>query len=249
MNKQGSSKKGGDGPPCAVCGKHRPASEMVPAALVRPAVAALIRRDHPDWSAQDAICLADLHRYRLAHLAEVLEAEHGDLSALDRDVLSSIEKNEVIAPNVDDEAEAKTTLGGRVADRVAKFGGSWTFIITFFLIIVGWITVNVVVLAGRPFDPYPFILLNLALSCLAAIQAPIIMMSQNRQETKDRARAEHDYQINLKAELEVRLLHEKIDHLMLHQWHRLIEIQHIQSEMIEDITARLERAQPGRSKP
>lgn len=131
-----------------------------------------------------------------------------------------------------------------IADHVATFGGSWTFITIFFAVLVGWMALNVVVLVRKPFDPYPFILLNLVLSCLAAIQAPIIMMSQNRREVKDRLRAEHDYQVNLKAELEVRLLHEKLDHLIVHQWQRLLETQRLQVEMLDGLAARLDPRPP-----
>jgi uncharacterized membrane protein len=106
------------------------------------------------------------------------------------------------------------TFGERLSDNLASFGGSWVFIISFFSILVSWIALNSLLLLTQPFDPFPFILLNLVLSCLAAIQAPIIMMSQNRQEARDRARAEHDYAINLKAEAEVRALHAKVDSLL-----------------------------------
>ena len=115
-------------------------------------------------------------------------------------------------------------MGEALADRIATFGGSWKFIIVFGSVLGTWIVINALVLRAKPFDPYPFILLNLILSCLAAIQAPVIMMSQNRQEAKDRLRSEHDYRINLKAELEIRHLHEKLDHLLSHQWERLAEI-------------------------
>ena len=108
----------------------------------------------------------------------------------------------------------KAPFGDRLADKVALFGGSWTFIISFMVLGVAWITFNSVALVFKPADPYPFILLNLILSCLAALQAPIIMMSQNRQEAKDRTRAEHDYKVNLKAELEIRRLDEKIERIL-----------------------------------
>lgn len=136
---------------------------------------------------------------------------------------------------MDTEFEGKLTLGQRVADKVAVFGGSWKFIVTFMCILGLWIIVNSIVLIWKPFDPYPFILLNLILSCIAAIQAPVIMMSQNRQEAKDRLRAQHDYQVNLKAELEIRHLHEKVDHLIFKQWQRLLEIQEIQTELMEEL--------------
>ncbi len=135
------------------------------------------------------------------------------------------------------------TLGERIADNVAKFGGSWRFIISFGVFLVMWMIINSIVLLRRPFDPYPFILLNLILSCLAAIQAPIIMMSQNRQEAKDRLRSEHDYRVNLKAELEIRHLHAKMDQLLTHQWNRLLQIQQIQVELIEEIAEKTPQKQ------
>ena len=125
-----------------------------------------------------------------------------------------------------------------MADRLAAFGGSWTFLGIFALVMMAWMFVNSYLLAARPFDPYPFILLNLVLSCLAAIQAPVIMMSQNRQQARDRMGAIHDYQVNLKAELEIRHLHQKMDHLLSHQWERLVEIQEIQMELISEIRGR-----------
>ena len=125
-----------------------------------------------------------------------------------------------------------------MSDRLASFGGSWTFIGLFFAILVLWMAFNIVVVAQAQFDPYPFILLNLVLSCLAAIQAPIIMMSQKRQEAKDRLRSENDYRVNLKAELEIRHLHEKIDHILTRQWERLAEMQQIQLEIMQELAAR-----------
>ncbi|MBO0939121.1 DUF1003 domain-containing protein [Fibrella sp. HMF5335] len=112
------------------------------------------------------------------------------------------------------DVDANLTLGQRLADRIADFGGSWTFILTFLGLMISWIGLNVWVFANRGFDPYPFILLNLVLSCLAALQAPVIMMSQNRQEERDRERARQDYEVNLKAESEIRLLQQKVDLLL-----------------------------------
>ena len=140
--------------------------------------------------------------------------------------------------NPDAEFEGRWTRGEKLADRVASFGGSWGFIAVFFTFIAAWITTNLWLLGNRPVDPYPFILLNLMLSCLAAIQAPVIMMSQNRQEAKDRLRSQHDYQINLKAELEIRHLHEKIDHLLSHQWERLVEMQRLQIDLLSELGRR-----------
>ena len=147
----------------------------------------------------------------------------------------AISNNKVLSENIEIDIDEKLTFGQKVADKIAVFGGSWNFIILFFTFIVLWMSVNIWILITKPFDPFPFILLNLILSCLAAIQAPIIMMSQNRQEQKDRQRSEHDYKINLKAELEIKILHEKIDHLILHQNKALLEIQQIQSDYLSDI--------------
>ncbi|MEP7177061.1 MAG: DUF1003 domain-containing protein [Gemmatimonadales bacterium] len=229
---------------CPVCGAHRVAHDLVPGQLVRPAIAERIARDHPGWTTAQAVCISDLRRYQLAHLEDVLEEERGELTTLDREVLERIRKGELVARNLEQDVEERLSRGDRLADRVATFGGSWTFITIFFLVIACWMAINVVVLTRKPFDPYPFILLNLVLSCLAAIQAPIIMMSQNRREVKDRLRAEHDYQVNLKAELEVRLLHEKLDHLIVHQWQRLLETQRLQVEMLDGLAARLDPRPP-----
>jgi uncharacterized membrane protein len=153
-------------------------------------------------------------------------------------VVESLRKQEILSVNPEEEFGTGLTLGQRLADRIATFGGSWTFLMLFAAVIVVWMAVNSWLLATRPFDPYPYILLNLCLSCLAAVQAPVIMMSQNRQEARDRLRAIRDYQINLKAELEVRALHQKLDHSLSHQWERLVEIQEIQMELINEIRAR-----------
>jgi uncharacterized membrane protein len=134
--------------------------------------------------------------------------------------------------------EHHRSFGERIADAVADFGGSWTFICLFFAILFIWMAFNIWASTREVFDPYPFILLNLMLSCLAAIQAPIIMMSQNRQEAKDRLRSQNDFRVNLKAELEIRNLHEKMDHLINKQWERLAEIQQIQLEIMQDMAQR-----------
>jgi len=137
-----------------------------------------------------------------------------------------------VSRNVRRELHESRTLGERVADRVAEVGGSWTFILCFGVVLVVWMVVNTFLLA-RAFDPYPYILLNLVLSCLAAVQAPIIMMSQNRQAAVDRMRAENDYQVNVKAELEVLQIHEKLDVLRSREWALLVEQQNRQIEMLQ----------------
>lgn len=226
---------------CQVCHQQKRISEVLPAEIVRDPLVEIIQLMVPGWSSEGFICYNDLNRFRMNYIRDVLEAEKGELSALDQEVMKSMEEQELMSRNVNAEFERQLTLGERLSDRIAEFGGSWRFIIIFFAILVGWITLNAWVLLRKPFDPYPFILLNLVLSCLAAIQAPIIMMSQNRQEDKDRLRSEYDYRVNLRAELEIRNLHEKIDHLLKHQWQRLLEIQQIQMELMEDVA----RAQSG----
>ena len=223
---------------CAICGKIFPARDVIPGMAVRDAVANEILRDHPDWSPESFICRPDLNRFRTKYVHSLLESERGELTSLEQEVVHSLRDYEVLAKNVEAEFEREWSFGERLADRIAAFGGSWTFLLWFGAFLALWILMNSVVLVLRPVDPYPFILLNLVLSCLAAIQAPIIMMSQNRQEAKDRLRSQHDYQVNLKAELEIRHLHEKIDHLLSHQWERLAQIQEIQLELLSELGRR-----------
>jgi uncharacterized membrane protein len=218
---------------CQVCGADR-FSDLRRGILAGPAVAELVRKATGSWSDTAWICTDDLHRYRHEYVKSLLEAERGELTALDNEVLESLRQQEILSRNPEEELQAGLTTGQRAADRLAAFGGSWTFLIGFVVVMGFWIGANSVVLIIRPFDPYPFIFLNLVLSCLAAIQAPVIMMSQVRQGIRDRLHARHDYQVNLKAELEIRHLHQKIDHLLSHQWERLVEIQEIQMESINE---------------
>lgn len=227
---------------CPVCGQPRPARDVVHGDLVHGAVVDLIRKALPAWSAAQAICLPCLNRFRAEVVEQALEDQRGELSALEDEVLRSLREHEVVSENLNLEFDRRLTLGERLADRMAVFGGSWRFILVFTGVMVAWIAANSVALAWRPWDPFPFILLNLVLSCLAAVQAPIIMMSQNRQEAKDRLRAEHDYRVNLKAELEIRHLHWKLDQLLTHQWRRLLEIQKIQTDLMEELVHKPRRA-------
>lgn len=224
--------------PCLVCAKHFPLRDLVAAPLVRDGVAELIHAEHPDWQEDSHICQPDLARYRARYVHALLVSEKGELSELEQEVLVSLQSHQTLATDVDSDYEDNWTFGERLADRLATFGGSWAFLIVFSLFITAWIAMNSLVLYWRPVDPFPFILLNLLLSCLAAIQAPVIMMSQNRQEAKDRLRARNDYQVNLKAELEIRHLHEKMDHLLSHQWERMIEIQEVQLDLLNELRRR-----------
>lgn len=224
---------------CSITQQEIAAQEAVQGHSIRSGLLTLIKQDQPAFQDHDYISLDELNRYRKKYLEVLLKDELGELSVLEKDVLKSINQNELMASNIEPDITKDLTLGERVADQIAMFGGSWTFIIFFFSFIFGWMFTNIYLLVNKPFDPFPFILLNLILSCLAAIQAPVIMMSQNRQEAKDRKRSEHDYKINLKAELEIRLLHEKIDHLLMQQSQRMLEIQQLQMDLMEDILERL----------
>jgi uncharacterized membrane protein len=224
---------------CSVCGRAFAARELFPVDAVRHQIADDLDQMNPDWRLTGYICRDDLAKARRAHVEQMLLKERGELTDLEHTVIDSVARHETLATNVEADIHERATFGEALADRVARFGGSWIFITLFAVVIAIWIAINVLPLVtSAPFDPYPFILLNLALSCLAAIQAPLIMMSQHRQEAKDRLRSENDYRINLKAELEIRHLHEKLDHLLVRQWQRLAEIQQIQLEIMEDLDRR-----------
>ncbi len=163
---------------------------------------------------------------------------------LEKRVAHHIAKRQHISRNVAQVFDDTRTFGERLADRIASFGGSWPFLISFALVLVAWVVLNSVVLAytgRRVFDPYPYILLNLFLSMLASVQAPVIMMSQNRQAARDRLDASHDYEVNLKAELEIASLHEKIDELRDRQWTELIAIQRQQIELLTKVIDAVKR--------
>jgi uncharacterized membrane protein len=220
---------------CQICKESKsPHSGMI-AELIRPSLLEFIKKKVPDVDSKAFICFEDLGEFRKDYVKEVLEDEIGELTALDQEVVESLERHEILSADISNQFERKLTFGERLSDHIAEFGGSWKFLITFGAVIFVWIGANAVLLTTRVFDPYPFILLNLILSCLAAVQAPIIMMSQNRAEARDRLRADNDYKVNLKAELEIRHLHEKLDHLLRRQYNRLFEIQQIQIELLQEI--------------
>jgi uncharacterized membrane protein len=225
---------------CDICKRTLPGSELISGHGIRHEIEDLIVKDHPEWNDNCHICHDDFNIYRVKYVSMLLEEEQGMVETLEKEVVESIRQSDLISANVNRTYQDKLTLGQRVADRVASFGGSWAFIGSFFLVLMAWIAINSVALLTQPFDPYPFILLNLILSCLAAIQAPVIMMSQNRQESKDRVRAENDYKVNLKSEIEIKTLHEKVDHLLLDQWSKMMKIQEMQLEVLEEIRKKVD---------
>ena len=185
---------------------------------------------------------------RLQHAAQkLLKVDFHQLHEREQQVVRRIVERAHLSRNTTREFDEQLTFGQRLADRVAAFGGSWPFIVLFVAVLLAWVIVNAFVLGRRheEWDPYPFILLNLMLSMVAALQAPIIMMSQNRHAAKDRLDAEHDYEVNLKAELEVRELHDKLDALRQEQWVELVAMQQEQIRLLTELL----RARGGRADP
>ncbi len=218
-----------------ISNKDFPLSEKVSGTTIRHAILDLIQKENPAFTHESVLAKSELNVYREKYLSDYMSDEKGELSDLEKTVLSSLAGNRTLTDKLDGDEVPNLSFGQRIADKVATFGGSWTFIISFGIFIFIWISLNVLWLMNKGFDPYPFILLNLILSCIAALQAPVIMMSQNRQEEKDRERGKKDYMINLKSELEIRTLHEKIDHFIMDQQQELLEMQKDQIAMMSDI--------------
>lgn len=223
-------------------GKTFPMNEKVKGKYIRESIMKMICKAHPDFSENKNLSVSELNHFRQQYIETILKDEAGRLSSLDKDVLDKIRNNQVVSEETDRDDVSTYSWKQRLADKVAAVGGSWSFIAGFIIFMSAWIAINMLMARQqKAFDPYPFILLNLLLSTIAALQAPVIMMSQNRQEEKDRKRSKQDYMVNLKAELEIQLLHEKLDHLLLNQQQELMEIQQIQIEMMDDIIKKLSR--------
>ncbi|MBC7653239.1 MAG: DUF1003 domain-containing protein [Oligoflexus sp.] len=172
--------------------------------------------------------------------SNLLHTNNANLDKLHQIVVKAVEEEQLLSKKLENNSlSINLSIGEKLSDRVATFGGSWKFIIIFAVFLCGWMSLNVFIYLDKGFDPYPFILLNLILSTIAAIQAPVIMMSQNRKEERDRQRAEDDYMVNLKSEIELRNLHEKIDLLITEQMKNLFEIQQSQMDKIEMLDNRL----------
>lgn len=227
---------------CAVTGRSYPPGRLRRVSAVPVAIATALRDKHPGLTDDSLIGPDALNEARLEYVRQLLEKQLGSLTHLDEEVLESLRHQELLIEHpAQIEADTPLTVGQRISDKLAEFGGSWTFILSFGSFMLFWVVLNVVILSSRAFDPFPFILLNLILSCLAALQAPIIMMSQNRQEDRDRRRAESDYKVNLKAELEIRHLHDKMDYLLHEHATRLMEVQQIQLELLKEMARGRER--------
>ena len=221
--------------PCSLCQTPVDRRKLVSPQKMENQLLELIKHERPEWGAERGVCRDCVEQYRAKKFLGYLESEYRKLSDMEQALVTKVARRGRVSRLVDQEFEAHMTFGQRVADKVAQFGGSWPFIFVFAGVLIGWVAVNSWVLANRPFDPFPYILLNLALSALAAIQAPVIMMSQNRQAVKDRLQAQQDYEINLMAEFEIRDLHDKLDALRYKQWHELWHIQQRQLELLEHV--------------
>ncbi len=219
---------------CHITGKRLYNSDAVPAATIRHGIKDLIKKSYPDFNDTCYISRDEMKRFRQEYIETVIKKDQGELTRLDKEVVNSIVEHDTLVKRIDLDAEIETSFANRMSDRIAEFGGSWGFIIVFLISVTIWMIVNTWLIFTDHFDPYPYIFLNLVLGVISAIQAPIIMMSQNRREDKDRKRAENDYKVNLKSELEIRHLHEKLDNLTQHQWKRLLEIQELQLELNEE---------------
>lgn len=198
---------------CHISKKSIKSGDGALGSAIIPGIFSLIKEDYPDFTALSYISANELNKFQKLFLTNLVKENIAKLGKAEKDVINSFSKSITLFNNHDHKDSKHTSFGQKAADILARAGGSWTFVLCFLLFLGFWMGTNVWLLTTKPFDPYPFILLNLILSCIAAIQAPIIMMSQNRTEAIDREKAEHDYKVNLRAELEIRLLHEKIDHL------------------------------------
>ncbi len=213
-----------------------PSSQKVASHSISDSFLKFIQISYPNFNENSCLSINELSPLRVQFISSKLKGQLSDLSSMEKLVIDTITNEEEISNLASVQDNNPLSRGQKMADHVASFGGSWTFIMSFGFFIFVWILLNTAVLLNKGFDSYPFTFLNLILSCIAALQAPIIMMSQNRREEKDRERSKLDYMINLKSELEIRTLHEKIDHLIIHQQKDLFEIQEIQIEMMKDIT-------------
>ncbi len=220
---------------CQICKHDFSYNKLFPINMVRNSLLDTLCNDHPDIDINGFICYPDLREIRTEYIEKLIRKDKGALSSFEKEIIDSLSSQHILVENVNKKFEKKLTFGQKMADRVARFGGSWKFILSFLALLVVWMILNTIFVRNEGFDPYPFILLNLVLSSLAALQAPIIMMSQNRQAARDRLQNNEEYCTNLKAELEIQHLQSKLDFFMKNQWESLLELQRIQIELTEDI--------------
>ncbi|MFC6323724.1 DUF1003 domain-containing protein [Companilactobacillus baiquanensis] len=234
---------------CVICDNHFSATEGLFIRDLNPKLTESIYRIIPNAKNSSFICLKDIQKIRLTQMQEMVDKDLEKDRKMNASLQKELAKDNYVTRNINDTIHGKLTRGQKLADLVARFGGSWGFIITFVIILVLWMGINVTHFLGVNFDPYPFILLNLFLSCIAAIQAPIIMMSQNRQADRDRFDAENDYRTNSKSEMEIRILHEKVDQLNEVQWPHILEIQKMQISILSELENEIQSLKSEKNSP
>ncbi len=220
---------------CGICGKDKLASECRIFESIRPSVAELVAQRYPKLKVTDYVCRRDLVTFRQKHIENVLLAEKGELTKIDHEVIKSLINHETLARNIDAQIARKRTIGIRISDAITAFSGSMLFVCLHIVWFIAWILVNDGHFgAGLVFDPFPYGLLTMVVSLEAIFLATFIMISQNVQSKRSELRAENDYKVNLKAELQIRQLHEKIDYLTQQQWHRLLEMQEMEIDLLQE---------------
>lgn len=233
---------------CTICGNRFTITEGLFLRDLSDVLKTRIKENNHYAKPSSFICLKDLQKLRISNMQKIIDQDLEIDHQMSDKLKKELAKDTYVIKNINDTVYGKRTRGQKMADAVAKFGGSWGFIIVFTIVLVGWMAINVLHLFGMHFDPYPFILLNLFLSCVAAIQAPIIMMSQNRQADRDRFDSENDYRTNTKSEMEIRILHEKLDQLNEVQWPHILDIQKMQIEVLSEIENEIQSLKAENSK-
>ncbi|WP_334333181.1 MULTISPECIES: DUF1003 domain-containing protein [unclassified Companilactobacillus] len=233
---------------CTICGNRFTITEGLFLRDLSDVLKTQIKENNHYAKPSSFICLKDLQKLRISNMQKIIDQDLEIDHQMSDKLKKELAKDTYVIKNINDTVYGKRTRGQKMADAVAKFGGSWGFIIVFTIVLVGWMAINVLHLFGMHFDPYPFILLNLFLSCVAAIQAPIIMMSQNRQADRDRFDSENDYRTNTKSEMEIRILHEKLDQLNEVQWPHILDIQKMQIEVLSEIENEIQSLKAENSK-
>ncbi len=214
---------------CFIC--HKSKKLLIHGAALDENLKQVCLQSFPDANYDEVeICNDCVNDLRVAYIEHILILNKDELSQSEQVIIEAYKAKDLISKNSELEYQSSLTFGNKLSDLVSHFGGSWYFIILFVIVVITWMLINMLT---KPFDPYPFILLNLLLSCVAALQAPVILMSQNRQAVRDRISAENDYMTNLKAELEIQFINAKLDQLMINQWERLLKVQQMQLELMK----------------
>lgn len=218
---------------CPICRRRKPAWEMIPGGAMSKSLADIVQQQHLGWTPAEVICATCLAQSREQFVSQVLEEEQERAEIQVEELEATLKEFEPVSKDLRDEFTHHRSLGDRIADAVTTYVGSWSFFTANIIFLAIWIVLNSLAIFAFHWDPYPFIFLNLVLSWVSVLEAPLIMMSQNRQDARDRLRDEHDFRVNLAAETEIRLLHRKLDQLLLEHWPKLVEIQRMQMELME----------------